>query len=75
MNARAFHRLNLHKMSAAKFLTFWELPAEALPVIMRGMALQTGPAKRLKRMPAIELVRAVLMREFIEPRAFPKLVD
>jgi len=51
--------LDLHKMNAAKFLAFWELPEEAVQIVTRGMALYSGAMKRLKRMPAIELVRRV----------------
>ena len=67
--------LDLYKMSAAKFLAFWELPAEAVPMLTRGMALLALPsAKRLKRMPAIELVRR-LKRYRDAYRTFPHMTS
>jgi len=66
--------LNLHKMSAAKFLAFWELPSEASQMIIRGMALHAGPAKALKKLPAIELVRR-LKRYKDAYRTFPHMTS
>jgi len=48
--------LDLHRMSAAGFLKYWDLPADAIQMITRGLALFSGPTKMLKKMPAIELV-------------------
>jgi len=66
--------LDLRKMSAFKFLAFWELPAEAVNMVTRGMALHAGPAKRLKRMPAIEMVRK-LKRYKDSYRTFPHMTS
>jgi len=66
--------LDLHKMSAFKFLSFWELPEEALQLVTRGMALHTGPMKRLKKVPAIELVRR-LKRYKDAYRTFPHMTS
>lgn len=51
--------LDLNKMSAAKFLAYWELPEQAVQMVTRGMALHHGPHKRLKRVAAVELVRRI----------------
>ena len=66
--------LDLYKMSAAKFLAFWELPAEAAHMVTRGLALISGSPKRLKRMPAIELVRR-LKRYKEAYRTFPHMTS
>jgi len=66
--------LDLHKMSAAKFLAFWELSSEARHMVTRGMALQGGPAKRLKRMPALDLVHR-LKRYKDAYRTFPHMTS
>ena len=66
--------LNLRKMSASKFLAFWELPKEATTMLVRGMALHEGTAKQLKRMPAVELVRR-LKRYKDAYRTFPYMTS
>lgn len=50
-------KLNVHRMSAAAFLRFWEVTPEMTHVLVRGMALHDGPMKALKKMPAAELLR------------------
>ena len=61
-------------MSSAKFLAFWELPPAASRMVIRGMALHAGPAKQLKRMPAIEMVRQ-LKRYKDAYRTFPHMTS
>ena len=50
-------KLNVHRMSAAAFLRFWEVTPEMTHVLVRGMALHDGPMKALKKMPAAVLLR------------------
>jgi Rab GDP dissociation inhibitor len=64
-------QLDLRKMSAAKFLAFWELPADAAHMISRGMALQQGA---LKKVPALEFVRR-LKRYKDAYRTFPHMTS
>ncbi len=66
--------LDLHKMSAAKFLAYWELPSDLVTMVTRGMALLSVSPKRLKRMPAIELVRR-LKRYKESYRTFPHMTS
>ena len=66
--------LDLRKMSAAKFLAYWELPKEAASMVVRGMALHAGTNKALKKMPAIELVRK-LKRYKDAHRTFPHMTS
>lgn len=49
--------LQLHRMSAAKFLALWELPSLALTMVVRGMALHSTGTRDLKKLKASELVR------------------
>ena len=49
--------LDLYKLSAAKFLAYWELPKSAISMVVRGMALRSAAPRALKKMRAIELVR------------------
>lgn len=50
-------KLELHKMSAAKFLAYWEMPKDAMAMISRGIALHEGSVKSLKKVSAVEFVR------------------
>ena len=50
-------KLDLHRMSAAAFLRYWEVTPEMMHVLVRGMALHAGPLKALKKMPAMALLR------------------
>lgn len=66
--------LDLYKMRSSKFLAFWELPKEAMSMIVRGMALHEGTAKDLKKLPAIQLVRR-LKRYKDAYRTFPHMTS
>jgi len=66
--------LDVHKMKASKFLAFWDLPKDAMAMIIRGMALHEGTLKDLKKLPAILLVRR-LKRYKDAYRTFPHMTS
>lgn len=52
-------RLSLAKMSAAAFFRYWELAPETVTLIAYGIGCVSGPPAGLKKLPALELVRAM----------------
>jgi len=52
-------RLNLAKMSAASFFRYWDFAPETTLLIACGLGSWSGSMAKLKKLPAIEMVRAM----------------
>jgi hypothetical protein len=46
---RTKRTLDLRRMSAAGFLKYWDLPPDAVQMVVRGLSLFSGPTKQLKK--------------------------